>query len=123
MRDWATYAGTTLVVVAGAAAVVTLLVGSAAAPAVWVGAAVAYLIQLVAFGLLVRVRGQPERFVVAWGAGTVLRFALVVALGLWATMARSVPFEPAPLLLSVVGFVVLLALLEPVFLNRDTSRK
>ena len=86
-------------------------------------AAGAYGIQLVAFAGLVRVRSRPDRFVVAWGAGTVLRFALVVALGLWATMARSVPFEPAPLLLSAAGFVVLLALLEPVFLNRDTSRK
>lgn len=123
MMAWARYAGVALVVVAGAGAVVALLVGSAAAPAVLVGAAVAYLIQLVAFGLLVRVRGRPERFVVAWGAGTVLRFALVAVLGLWVTQARSVSFEPAPLLLSAAGFVVLLALLEPVFLHRGTSRK
>jgi len=122
VRAWAKYAGIALVVVAGAAAVVTALVGPESVPAVWVGAAVAYLIQLVAFALLVRVRSRPERFVVAWGAGTVLRFAFVVALGFLVTRTRAVPFEPAPLLLSAAGFMVLLALLEPVFLHRGASR-
>mgnify|MGYP001247025019 CR=1 FL=1 len=122
MRAWAWYAAVALVVVVGAAAVAATLAGPAAAPAVWAGAAGAYGIQLVAFAGLVRVRSRPDRFVVAWGAGTVLRFALVVALGLWVTQARSAPFEPAPLLLSAAGFVILLALLEPLFLHRGASR-
>jgi len=45
-----------------------------------------------------------------------------VALGFWVTRAGSAPFEPAPLLLSAAGFVVLLALLEPLFLHRGASR-
>ena len=122
MRVWAGYAGVALAVVVGVAAVATLLAGPGAAAAVWTGAAAAYLIQLVAFAGLVKVRGRPERFVVAWGGGTLRRFGLVAVLGFWVTRAPSLPLAPAPLLLSAVGIVVLLALLEPVFLHRGTSR-
>ncbi len=120
MKAWASYAGVALGVVAAVAAGLSAVVNPASVAAVWVGAAAAYAIQLGAFAGLLLVRGRPERFVVAWGGGALLRFVMVAMIGVWVTRARSLP--TAPLLLSVAGFVVLLVLLEPVFLHRGTSR-
>lgn len=121
MKVWGEYAAASLAVVAVAAAAVSAVVGPAAAAAVWTGAAAALAIQAVAFAVLVAARGEPKRFLAAWGGGSLLRFVLVALLGLWATRGGALPV--APLLLSAVGFVMLLVLLEPVFLQRGASRK
>ncbi|HEX7117871.1 MAG TPA: hypothetical protein VF212_03740 [Longimicrobiales bacterium] len=122
MKAWAQYAAVSLAVLAALALGVGAVVGPGSAPAVWAGAGVAYAIQLAAFAGLLAVRGRPEQFLVAWGGGSLLRFLMVAALGVWVTRARDFPLQPAPLLLSVAGFVILLVLLEPVFLHRGTSR-
>jgi hypothetical protein len=119
-RAWLRYAAVALGIVVAAAVVIGAFVEPPTAAAVWVGAAAACLIQFCAFGLLLLARGRPQHFLVAWGGGSLLRFMLVAGLGLWAT--RAARLEAEPLLLSAVGFVVLLVLLEPVFLHRGTSR-
>ncbi|HEX6940009.1 MAG TPA: hypothetical protein VF158_11405 [Longimicrobiales bacterium] len=122
MKAWAQYAGASLVILVGIAAAVGAMARPGVAPAVWAGAAAAYAIQLAAFAALLAVRGRPERFLVAWGGGSLLRFLLVAAMGVWVTRAPAFPLPAAPLLFSVAGFVVLLVLLEPVFLRRGASR-
>ena len=80
-----------------------------------VAAAVAYPVQVVAFGLLLRVRGDPSRFFVWWGAGVAVRVGVVIIIGLVALRIESLGAEV--LLLSVAGFFFGLLLIEPVFLK------
>ncbi|GMR12443.1 MAG: hypothetical protein BMS9Abin29_0632 [Gemmatimonadota bacterium] len=76
-------------------------------------AAVAYPIQLLAFWLLIRYRQEMNRFLVIWAGGTLIRMAVIVGLGLWATRLESV--APVPMLLALGGFFFVLLLLEPAF--------
>jgi len=80
-----------------------------------VAAAVAYPVQVVAFGLLLRVRGDPSRFFVWWGAGVAVRVGVVIIVGLVALRIESLGAEV--LLLSVAGFFFGLLLIEPAFLK------
>ena len=80
-----------------------------------VAAAVAYPVQVVAFGLLLRVRGDPPRFFVWWGAGVAVRVGAVIINGLVALRIESLGAEV--LLLSVAGFFFGLLLIEPAFLK------
>ena len=80
-----------------------------------VAAAVAYPVQVVAFGLLLRVRGDPSRFFVWWGAGVAVRVGAVIIIGLIALRIESLGAEV--LLLSVAGFFFGLLLIEPAFLK------
>ena len=80
-----------------------------------VAAAVAYPVQVVAFGLLLRVRGDPSRFFVWWGAGVAVRVGVVIIIGLVALRIESLGAEV--LLLSVAGFFFGLLLIEPAFLK------
>lgn len=119
-KAWLGYAGVALGLVVVVALIVGALVDQASAVAVWVGAAAACLVQVAAFAILLTARGRPGQFLVAWGGGSLLRFLLIGLLAVWATRVGALPAEP--LLLSAVGCVTLLALLEPVFLHRGTSR-
>lgn len=101
------------VLVGAGAGVVASLVVPGAAAAVWWGAALAFGAQVVAFAALVAVRQKGVAFFAAMGGGVLLRLALVLIAGLW--LARSGVFPPAPLLLSLAGFLFVLLLLEPVF--------
>jgi hypothetical protein len=75
------------------------------------------LVQLLAFGLLLMLRGQPQLFMAAWLSGMVLRFGVLGAGAFWLTREPVLPRGTA--LLSYVAFVFLLLLLEPLFLRRD----
>lgn len=99
-----------------AAGVATLLVPAAAAAAIRFSAALAYALQVVAFGLLVAVRERQHLFLLGWLAGLVLRFGAVGVVAYWLTHDPVYPRGAA--LLSLVGFVFLLLLLEPLFLRR-----
>lgn len=118
---WLRYAVATLAAAVLVGAALMRWVWPAAGAAVWLGVGVAYAIQLVAFGGLLLARRQPERFVVVWGGGTLVRFLVVGGVGLWVTRTEMLPAEP--LLLSLVGALLLLLMLEPVFLDRGTSRR
>lgn len=100
-------------------ALVTVSVAYALAVWVWpsvpgavvLSAGVAYIVQVVAFIILGTSRG--DRVIAAWASGTLLRFVTVLLTAFF--VARSGVFPTAPVLLSLVGFLFLLSLLEPVF--------
>lgn len=90
-----------------------LLLGAAAAPSVWWAAAVAYVVQLLAFAALLRFRARPNAFLVVWAGGILMRLAVVLAGAYW--VSQWPVLQPAPALLSLAGFLFVLLLLEPVF--------
>ena len=117
LAAWFAYALTGLIVTTLIAVVGVLLVEGNAARAVWTAAGVAYGIQLLAFGLLLWLRGQPHLFMAAWLGGMVLRFAVLGLGAYW--LSRTAALPRGTTLISFVGFVFLLLLLEPVFLRWD----
>jgi hypothetical protein len=121
MKAWLAYAGTGLVVTLAGAGVAMLFVPAPARSAVWFAAGVAYAIQLIAFAGLVAVRSRPKWFLLGWLTGLVLRFGAVGVVAFW--LSRSAAFERAPALLSLVAFVFLLLLLEPLFLRRGLQTR
>lgn len=118
MRAWGAYALTALGVTAPAAALTAWLV-DAPSEAVWVGAGVALLVQLAAFGALVALRDRGTLFLVGWLGGMLLRFGAVGVMAVWLSRTDALPQAAA--LVSLVGFVFLLLLLEPVFLRRKLT--
>lgn len=81
-------------------------------------AGIAYPVQVMAFGMLLRARGEPSRFFVWWGVGVAVRIMVVIIVGLVALRVESLGAEA--LLLSLAGFFFGLLLIEPAFLN-DTD--
>jgi hypothetical protein len=82
---------------------------------VMLAAAVAYPVQVAAFGLLLRARRDPSRFFVWWGAGVMVRIGVVIVIGLVALRIESLGAEA--LLLSLAGFFFVLLMIEPAFLK------
>ena len=60
-------------------------------------------------------RRRGRDFLVSWASGMLLRFAVIAGLAFWVT--RRTSLDPAVTLLSLVGFVFLLVVLEPAFLR------
>ena len=81
-----------------------------------VAALVAYPVQVLAFFLLVRFRGDSSRFMVVWMGGTLVRMGVILVAALVLTRVEKLP--PAPTLLALAGFLFGLLLLEPLFLRR-----
>ena len=115
MRAWLRYAAATGVVVVVGAVLLGLVLGGRSATAIGVGAGLAWLVQLVAFGLLLRGRRPGGSFVVGWGLGMGLRGLALAGLAWWVVRSGTLPAEPA--LLGLVGFVFVLVLMEPVFMR------
>ncbi len=69
---------------------------------VLLAAGVAYAVQVTAFGLLLRARGEPSRFFTWWGVGVGVRIGVVIIVGLVALRIESLGAEA--LLLSLAGF-------------------
>jgi len=110
---WLAYAGVGFAVTAVVAA---LAANVAAAPdrgGIWLGAGIAYALQLVAFAFLLAMRDY--QFMAGLVGGMVLRFAAVVVCALWLSRSQALP--PAATLFSLVGFAFMLLLLESVFLR------
>jgi hypothetical protein len=114
---WGGYAITALVVTSVLAAIAGWLAGSQNVRAVWFAAALAYGLQLAAFALLLALRGQPQLFMAGWLGGMVLRFGVLGACAYW--LSRTAMLPRGATLISFVGFVFVLLLLEPVFLRWD----
>jgi hypothetical protein len=110
------YAGVALVVVVVGGAVLGLVLGGDAARAVWWSAAVAYAVQLAAFGMLLAVRKRQGLFLAGMVGGMGLRLVAVILAGLWVT--RTGAYPAAALLVSLVAFLFVLLLLEPVFIRK-----
>ncbi len=113
MKAWLSYAGWTALVVLGVVVVVGSLAPPASTSVVWVAGASAYAAQLIAFAALILVRRRPGRFVAGWAGGIALRVLTVGGLAVWV-----LPGEGAAVaLLSLVGLLFVLMLMEPVFLR------
>jgi hypothetical protein len=82
---------------------------------VLIAAGIAFPVQVVAFGLLLRARGEPSRFFVWWGVGVLVRIGVVIVVGIVALRIETLGAEA--LLLSLAGFFFGLLLIEPVFLK------
>lgn len=113
------YAITSMVLVGVAAGVISWFLDRSGRTGVFLAAAIAFPVQLLAFGLLERARHRAEGFFFWWGAGIALRIAVVIAVGIASAAWDSV--GPAPLLLSLAGFFLLLVLIEPIFLGRGPA--
>ncbi|MGH7503461.1 MAG: hypothetical protein ACREL7_17180 [Longimicrobiales bacterium] len=107
-------AGLVMVVVAWVSA--GLVFAGEAVQAVRVSAAVAYVVQLIAFGLLLATRDAHRLFVVGMVGGMGLRLCAVAVLGFWVTRTEAYP--AAAFLVSLVAFLFLLLLLEPLFMRK-----
>ena len=121
MKAWLAYAGVGLIVTLAGAGVGTLLMPAPAMGAVWFGAVVAYVLQLIAFAALIAVRERSELFLLGWLGGLVLRFGVVGLVAFW--LSRREVFPLAPALLSLVAFVFVLLLMEPLFLRRGLQTR
>ncbi len=115
-RGWIEYAVAGLVLTIATAGVLMLIVAPSDRSAVLFAAAVSYPVQLVAFAVLVAVRDNAQLFMLGWVGGMVLRFATVGAVVMF--LSRTSMFPRRPALLSLIGFVFMLTLLESVFLRR-----
>ena len=117
VKAWLAYAATGLLATTLIALAVRGLAPGSDARAIWLAAGIAYLVQLAAFGALLAVRGQGQLFMLAWLGGLEVRFGV---LGLGAFLLSSSDALPrGATLISYVGFVFLLLLLEPLFLRWD----
>ena len=114
-RAWAAYAATGLVLSGVCGGAVSLLLAGAAERAMWVSALIAWSLQVVVFAGMLYGRRDPNLFLVGWLTGMVLRFGAVGLVAWWVARSDAMPREAA--LVSLVGFVFLLLLLEPVFLK------
>ncbi len=116
MKAWREYAVAGFVLTLVSAGVLLLVVAPSSRGAVMFAAAVSYAVQLVAFAILVKVRDNAQLFMLGWAGGMVLRFATVGVVALIVTRTGMFPRRTA--LLSLIGFVFMLTLLESVFLRR-----
>jgi hypothetical protein len=115
LKAWIAYAIAGLALTALGAGVGSILVSAEAVGAIWFSALLAYGLQLLAFAGLVLVRSRAHLFLAGWMLGMALRFGVVVVVAWWLSRSAALPREVA--LLSLVSFVFLLLLLEPVFLR------
>lgn len=115
MKAWCFYALGSAVLLLAIATGLGVIVEPRGRPLIWLAAAIAYGVQLIAFLILVKFRGSGSAFMMSWAGGMVLRVLAVVALAVWVTRQPLLSAETA--LLSLVGFIFLLVLLEPVFLR------
>ncbi len=114
MRRWAVYAGISAVLVGASALVIGYAFQAAERLAIIAGLAVAWLVQAIAFGiLLVMARRQPKLVLAGWTAGSILRLA-VVGLAAWLTLSGVLALPAEPTLLALVAALFVLLLLEPV---------
>jgi hypothetical protein len=121
VKVWLMYAGAALLVTLAGTALALLIAGPEAAGAVRFAAALAYVVQLAAFAALVAVRGRNDLFLLGWVSGLILRFLTVGVAAVWLSRDPVVPARPA--LMSLVAFLFVLLLLEPLFLRRDLQTR
>ncbi len=115
MRALGRYALTGLLMIAVVVAALFPFLDGEGRRGVLLAAAVAYPVQVAAFGLLLRSRGDPSRFFIWWGAGVAVRIGVVIIVGFVALRIESLGAEA--LLLSLAGFFFGLLLIEPASLK------
>jgi hypothetical protein len=93
---------------------------SSARGGVLVAAAIALPVQLIAFTLLIRYRGQLNGFLAAWVGGTFLRMCVIAVTAF--VVIRSGTEGAVPMLLALTGFFFGLLLLEPIYFRVEPSK-
>jgi hypothetical protein len=120
IKAWLAYAAAGLLATSLVAIVVIAVSPSQNSRAIMTAAVIAYVLQLGAFAALLAVREKNHLFLAGWLGGMLLRFGVVGAMLYWSTRSAALPVMP--LVLSLVGFVFMLLLLEPVFLRWDLRK-
>jgi hypothetical protein len=118
VKAWLAYGAAALAVAVGGGVLGGLAAGSGAT-GVWIAAGLAWVVQLVAFAVLLAVRENPQLFMIGWLGGMILRMVVVGGVAFWVT--RTQALAPRPTLVSLVVFVFVMLLMEPVFLKRGRS--
>jgi hypothetical protein len=115
MKSWALYALVAITLIVGVGWLLALAFpGPRDAAAIRLSAIVAIVVQLLAFGIT---RAVAQRHLIAgWGAGSLLRFVTLVVYALLAAQVLGLP--PVAALVSLVTFLFLSTLIEPLFLRR-----
>jgi hypothetical protein len=119
LRDAALYAVVAAAVAVGLAGIVSW--ATAVTGPVWAMAGLAYGAQLVAYLMLASVYGRGRSFVVGWVSGIAVRFVAFVGVATWVVLGR--PAHYAVRLLTLVGVMFALVLLEPLFLRQRRERR
>jgi hypothetical protein len=88
------------------------LLDAPARSGVLAAAAVALPVQVIAFAVMQRFRGELNGFLAAWIGGTLVRMAVVGVVAV--ALVRSSSEGAVPMLLALAGFFFGLLLLEPV---------
>ncbi len=109
------YAGATAALVGASAVLVGLVFESPARSGIWAGLAVAWLVQALAFAILIfATRRRPKGVLAGWTVGTLLRLTALTVLA-WLTLAGALALPAEPTLIALVLTLFALLLLEPVF--------
>lgn len=118
MRFWVRYAVLATAVAGALLGTAWLFSGEEARRGLLLAGAIALPLQLAAFaGLLTQESGTPG-FLAAWGASTLLRFAVVGGAAFWIAGMEGVDLVVA--LLALVGLFFVLLMLEPWVLRHRT---
>lgn len=120
MSAAARYAVAGAAIVAASTAALWPWLDPAARSGVLVAGLVALPIQVAAFSLLLRYRGELTGFLAVWAGSTLFRMAVVGVVAMLAI--RSGAEGVVPMLLALAGFFFGLLLLEPVYF-RSEARK
>ena len=120
MTRWLRYMAVSVAVVGVLALLIVLVFGREVLSAVLTAAAIGLVVQALAAVLLLLtgVGSDPSRYVVGWAGGALLRMMAVAATGFW--LMRTQAVAEAPALLSMVLFLFVLTLIEPLFLKTAT---
>ncbi len=102
------------ITIALGALMIVLFPGADARRAILISASIALVVQSGAFALARYL--PPESFLIAWGAGALLRFLVLAIYALIVTSALALPQSAA--LISLILFLFPMMLAEPVLLRR-----
>lgn len=114
MRGFAEYLASCVLIIAIIGAIAWAMTSAAGQRAVLTSAALALVVQIVAFSVTRLL--QRRNLLLGWGLGSVLRLVALVAYALLVAKLWRTPITPA--LLSFVAFVFVTTVVEPVFLRR-----
>ena len=123
MKRWTSYTAISALLVVISAVLVGVWFESGARSGIWAGLAVAWLVQALAFALLIAAtRWRPKMVVAGWTAGTLLRLAAVVVLA-WLTLADIWLLPAEPTLIALAAGIFGLLILEPVIFSRGLKTR
>jgi hypothetical protein len=114
VKPFAFYGATCVAIVAVIGAAALALSGSAAREAVLASAALAVVIQLVAFAVARLL--QPRHMLLGWGLGSMMRLVALVLYAVIVAKLWGAPMMPA--MLSFAAFLFATTVVEPIFLKR-----